>query len=150
MRQRRWMELIKDYDCTIHYHPGKANVVADALSRKSEGSLSCLRCTRIENFCEMKKMKAVFEVSSENALLARFSIRPTFLDQIRAGQDLDESLVDKRKLVEDGLSSEFRIGADGMLMFGSRMCVPNDSELRRSILEEGHSSAYAMHQQVVP
>ena len=34
MRQRRWLELIKDYDCTINYHPGNANVVADALSRK--------------------------------------------------------------------------------------------------------------------
>ena len=34
MRQRRWLELIKDYDCLINYHPGKANVVADALSRK--------------------------------------------------------------------------------------------------------------------
>ena len=34
LRQRRWMELIKDYDCVIDYHPGKANVVADALSRK--------------------------------------------------------------------------------------------------------------------
>jgi hypothetical protein len=35
MRQRRWLELVKDYDLEIHYHPGKANVVADALSRKS-------------------------------------------------------------------------------------------------------------------
>ena len=35
LRQRRWMKLIKDYDCVIDYHPGKANVVADALSRKS-------------------------------------------------------------------------------------------------------------------
>jgi hypothetical protein len=35
LRQRRWLELIKDYDMSVHYHPGKANVVADALSRKS-------------------------------------------------------------------------------------------------------------------
>jgi hypothetical protein len=34
MRQRRWLELIKDYELEVHYHPGKANVVADALSRK--------------------------------------------------------------------------------------------------------------------
>ena len=40
LRQRRWMELVKDYDCTIQYHPGKANVVADVLSRKSLGSLA--------------------------------------------------------------------------------------------------------------
>ena len=37
MRQRRWMEFLEDYDFTLHYHPGKANVVADALSRKSRG-----------------------------------------------------------------------------------------------------------------
>ena len=42
MRQRRWLELMKDYDLDIHYHPGKANVVADALSRKSGGSLAIL------------------------------------------------------------------------------------------------------------
>ena len=40
MRQRRWMEFIKDYDFTLHYHPGKANVVVDALSRKSRGALA--------------------------------------------------------------------------------------------------------------
>ena len=40
LRQRRWLELFKDYDCIINYHPGKANVVADALSRKMVSALS--------------------------------------------------------------------------------------------------------------
>ena len=42
MRQRRWFELMKDYDITIHYHPRKANAVDDTLSRKSSGSLAAL------------------------------------------------------------------------------------------------------------
>ena len=40
MRQRRWMEYLKDYDFTLHYHPGKANVVVDAINRKSRGVLT--------------------------------------------------------------------------------------------------------------
>ena len=40
MRQRRWMEYLEDYDFSLHYHPGKANVVADALNRKSQGVLA--------------------------------------------------------------------------------------------------------------
>ena len=42
MRQRRWIEFLEDYDFTLHCHPGKANVVADALSRKSRGVLASI------------------------------------------------------------------------------------------------------------
>ena len=42
MRQRRWMEFLEDYDFTLHYHPGKANVVDDALTRKSRGALASI------------------------------------------------------------------------------------------------------------
>jgi hypothetical protein len=56
MRQRRWLELIKDYDLEVHYHPGKANVVADALSRKLQ--CNCvLMDSRINTLCdELSKM----------------------------------------------------------------------------------------------
>ena len=46
MRQKRWLELIKDYDCEINYHPSKANVVADVLSRKSMVELAALRISQ--------------------------------------------------------------------------------------------------------
>ena len=42
MRQHRWMEFLKDYDFTLHYHHGKENVVADALSRKSRGAVASI------------------------------------------------------------------------------------------------------------
>ena len=42
MRQRRWMEFLEDYDLTLHYHPSKANVVVDSLSRKSRGALASI------------------------------------------------------------------------------------------------------------
>jgi hypothetical protein len=57
MRQRRWLELIKDYDLEVHYHPGKANVVVDALSRKLQ--CNCIMMdSRINTLCDqLSKMK---------------------------------------------------------------------------------------------
>ena len=57
MRQRRWMEFLEDYDFTLHYHPGKANVVADALSRKSRGALASIASVRPEKFQFLEKGK---------------------------------------------------------------------------------------------
>ena len=52
MRQRRWLELIKDYDLEVHYHPGKANVVADALSRKAQ--CNCMNMdARVTTLCKL-------------------------------------------------------------------------------------------------
>ena len=85
MRQRRWIELIKDYDCTIEYHPGKANLVADALSRKStsSGSVSQLRVEYLPMLIEMRSMGIKLETTDSGALLAAFHVRLILVDRVR-------------------------------------------------------------------
>ncbi|WRX29256.1 Reverse transcriptase [Theobroma cacao] len=93
LRQRRWMELLKDYDCTILYNPGKANVVADALSRKSMGSLAHISTDRRSLVREIHSMGDIcvhLEVAETDALLAHFRVRPILMDRIKEAQSKDE------------------------------------------------------------
>ena len=80
------MELIKDYECTIHHHPCKANVVVDALSRKSLRRLSCVYCTRVDAFVELRLMGVEMELTDSGVLLAHFQVRPLLVDRMREMQ----------------------------------------------------------------
>jgi hypothetical protein len=89
MRQRRWLELIKDYDLEVHYHPGKANVVADALSRKAH-----CHCLSIEVFSEtlcyqMRKLNP--EIIPQGSLNL-ISIEPILQDRIIMSQLHDKGI----------------------------------------------------------
>jgi hypothetical protein len=75
MRQRRWVELIKDYDCVIDSHPGKANVAADALSRKGKTVMNDIELKEQESMVELKKMGLRLSVRPEGSLLAHLKIR---------------------------------------------------------------------------
>ena len=68
LRQRRWMELIKDYDCVIDYHPGKANVVVDALSRKTVQTLRALNSN--------------LSLSDDGTVVAELVVRPKLLNRV--------------------------------------------------------------------
>ena len=145
LRQRRWMELLKDYDCTIDYHPGKANVVADALSRKSTGSLAYMQTVQLPLMVELRELGVELRMNASGALFASFQLRPILVDCILGAQLEDPYLMSVRKKVEEGEQSDFVIRDDGALVIGSKLCVPATEELKRKILEEAHSSAYAMH-----
>ena len=62
MTQRRWIEMIKDYECTIEYHPGKAKVVADGLSRRPMSSISHLRAVHLPRLIELRSLGVRLEL----------------------------------------------------------------------------------------
>ncbi|GJU35854.1 reverse transcriptase [Tanacetum coccineum] len=87
MRQRRWLELLKDYDTNIQYHPGKANVVANALSRKS-GMIAGIKVEE-EIICDLERLDIELCVRGQNGFWASLRVEPNLISQIKAAQKDD-------------------------------------------------------------
>ncbi|KAM2333980.1 hypothetical protein ACFXTH_011592 [Malus domestica] len=147
LRQRRWMELLSDYDCTIEYHLGRANVVADALSRKSQGRLNALYACRVPLLAELRATGVKLELEDQReAFLASFQVRPVLVDRVLEAQMVDEEIQELIQLRNGGKKKDLRIReSNDMLMQESITYVPNNKELKKEILDETHFSAYAMH-----
>ena len=137
--------MIKDYDSTIEYHPGKANVIVDALSRRLESSLSHMRSSYLPFLMDLGTLGVILEVEDSGALLATFHVRPLLVDQIRAWQLQDPQMIKFKEEIEKGMKAEFQIRDYDMIVKGQRMCVPDYGELKKDIMEEAHSSSYTMH-----
>nr|GFA24065.1 putative reverse transcriptase domain-containing protein [Tanacetum cinerariifolium] len=120
MRQRRWIELLNDYDCEIRYHPGKANVVADALSRK-----------------EMEPIRV-------KALV--MTVHPSLHEQIRNAQS---EAMEKKSVEAENLGrlikQIFEIHPDGTRYYDKRIWLPKFGGLRDLIMHESHKSKYSIH-----
>ncbi|WVZ76647.1 hypothetical protein U9M48_024603, partial [Paspalum notatum var. saurae] len=142
MRQRRWLELIKYYDLEVHYHPGKASVVADALSRKAHCNFIEARPTVRVLCCEIGEieMPTVLEAKLYNLVL-----EPTIKDQIIAAQKQDKGMAHIRDEINDKKKTCFKLDEEGVVWFKNRLVVPKDMELRKKILDEAHTSMFTLH-----
>jgi len=133
MRQRRWLEFLKDYDFQLSYHPGKANVVADALSRKSL-HVSALMVKKLELIEHFRDLGLVCEMTPESVKLGMLKLTSNILEEIKKGQKEDLELVDCVVLVNQGKGVDFRLDQNGVLMFRDRVCVPDGLNLRSVFL----------------
>ncbi|KAK1620726.1 hypothetical protein QYE76_026243 [Lolium multiflorum] len=142
MRQRRWIELIKDYDMEIHYHPGKANVVADALSRLPCQLNSMLATEQPSLYQEFEQFR--LELVSEG-FLASIELQPTLVSQIKEAQKDNASIDGIKKQIAAGKAPGFTVDEAGVLWYKERLCVPSDSDLKQVILQEAHDTLYSIH-----
>ncbi|GJY82300.1 putative reverse transcriptase domain-containing protein [Tanacetum coccineum] len=132
MRQRRWLELLSDYDCEIRYHPGKANVVADALSRKERDQP--LRVRALVMTIGLDLPKQILNAQTE----AR---KPENIKNEDVGGMLLENAKDPEKVRKEKLEPR----ADGTLCFNGRSWLPCYGDLRTVIMHESYKSKYSIH-----
>jgi hypothetical protein len=112
MRQQRWLELIKDYELEIHYHPDKANVVAAALGRKSQVNMLAAHPMSYELAKEFNRLSLGFLNNTQGVTVEP---EPTIEQNIRKGQKDDEKINEIRQLIIDGKGPDFREDAEGVI-----------------------------------
>ena len=130
LRQSRWLELIKDYDLNVQYHPGKANVVADALSRKSHINVANVEDMPLE-LCEQFKNLRLEIVPK--GYVATLEVKPNLLERIREAQKGDAEIDEIKGNMSKGKAEGFHEDEHGAIWFEKRICVPQDADIRKLI-----------------
>ena len=145
IRQTRWLELIKDYDCEINYHLGKVNVVADALSMKSTVELAALEISQPQLIKEFAGMRLEVVGESTPAHLANLMVQSELLARIKVAQLEDPECAKIKQLLEEGKAKEFCLKDDELLTHFNQMYVHESGGLRKAIMSEAHCFPYIVH-----
>ena len=145
MRQCNWMEFLEDYDFTLHYHPGKANVVADALSQKSRGALASVASREWQMLETVGQFRLQYREQAQGTL-GSLVATPSLLSRVIESQGQDVEIVSIRDRVQSGTGDVgWTVHADGSLRYRGLVVVPQLTDLREEILKEFHCSRFAVH-----
>jgi hypothetical protein len=136
------LELLKNYDLDIQYRPGKANLVADALSRKGQANMALAFQLPDELMKEFEKLNLGMAAHTEGVTL---EVESTLEQQIREEQLEDVEIREIRETMERGKAPDFTEDDQGTIWFKNRICVPDVGDLQKTILREAHDSDYSMH-----
>jgi hypothetical protein len=135
MRQQRWLELIKDYELEILYHPGKANVVADTFSRKHQCNNLMVKHVTSCGDLEEPSFRVI-----PHGTLTNIALIPTIKEDIIATQKMNVGMSHIHRRLELGEVKCFQEDADEVLWFKNCLVVPKDFEFHRKIMDEAHCS----------
>jgi hypothetical protein len=136
------LELIKDYDLGINYHPRKANVVANALSRRSHVSQLVVESIPFELCEEFDKLNLRIVANTE---ATEMEVGSNLLQEIQKGKVEDEKIQEIKCNIKEEKSPVFSEDEEGVLRYKGRICVPSIKELNDKILREAHESTYSIH-----
>jgi hypothetical protein len=136
------LELIKDYDLGINYHPGKANVITDALSRRPHLNMLATR-KLLPEFCKEFEKLNLGWVS--NAEVIAMEVDSTLEQDIQKGQLKHAKIQEIKEQIKEEKAPGFSIDEQGTLWYKKCLCVPKAKEIRELILCEAHDSAYSIH-----
>ncbi|KAL6199927.1 hypothetical protein ACLB2K_029709 [Fragaria x ananassa] len=134
MRQRRWMELIKDYDFTLQYHPGKANVVADTLSRKPRSHLASIMREHWSMLDTLIDFNLTPSMNMDGIFIGNLVVQPTIISQIIQAQGEDEELMKYVQGMKEKHLEDWSIQAEEGMRFRGRLCLPNVASLKDDIM----------------
>ncbi|GJY21765.1 reverse transcriptase [Tanacetum coccineum] len=134
-------EMLENGFIRPSYHPGKANVVADALSQKS-GMIACFDSIILH---DLERLDVELCVRGSGGYWGSMSIEFNLMLKIKEAQRDDGELWVIVQNVEDGKHTEFSIDDDGVVWFEDRLCVPNDQALCEKVMTEAHSSPFTIH-----
>jgi hypothetical protein len=126
----------------IHYHPGKAIVVADALSRKASFHGLTMKTSDITLCQEMEKLNLGM---IQHGTLNHLKLESILLQRIIDAQRNDEGMKHIHEKMEAGKANCFRKDDQGVVWFNNRIVVPKNDEVRQQILDEAHLSRYSIH-----